>query len=143
MLRNTIKKTLTLIRHPIMSYYFMKQKCKMFSIGPRLNARRLQHLTVGNNINIGSDARLLFIDEYAGQKYQPGLIIGSNVDIGNRFSALSAATITIGDGCLIASDVLITSENHGINPEGGGGTWLSHWLLHQLLLEEDAGLVRK
>ena len=93
----------------------------MFSIGPRLNARRLQHLTVGNNINIGSDARLLFIDEYAGQKYQPGLIIGSNVDIGNRFSALSAATITIGDGCLIASDVLITSENHGINPEGGGG----------------------
>ncbi len=43
--------------------------------------------------------------------------MGSNITIGNRFTALSAAPINIGDNCLIASDVMITSENHGLNPE--------------------------
>ncbi len=52
-------------------------------------------------------------------KYIPKTDIGSNISIGNRFSILSAASVQIADYCLIASDVLITSENHGINPEEG------------------------
>lgn len=52
---------------------------------------------------------------------------------------MCAAPITIGDSALIASDVFITSENHGVNPESNlsyakqpltakpvviGGVWL-------------------
>lgn len=72
---------------------------------------------MNNNISIGNDARFLFVNEYYGKTYNPKIEIGSNVSIGNRFSALSAAPIIINDNCLIASDVLITSENHGMNPE--------------------------
>ena len=45
--------------------------------------------------------------------------IGNNCYIGFCFSALASveANIEIGDNVLFASNVLVTNENHGINPE--------------------------
>lgn len=52
-----------------------------------------------------------------GGYYEPGIIIGNNVYIAYHFTTMAAASIIIGDNSLIASGVVITSENHGTNPE--------------------------
>ena len=57
---------------------------------------------------------LVFADIDIGQ---PSVEIGDKVSIEQRFSLLSGAPITIGSNTIIASDVLITSQNHGIDPE--------------------------
>lgn len=47
----------------------------------------------------------------------PNLIMGNNVIIGYNFSALVADVVEIGADTILASNILITSENHGMNPE--------------------------
>lgn len=63
------------------------------------------------------NAHLLFVNHYAGVDYNPFVTIGNEVFIGHNFSLQAAAPITIMNNVLIASNVFITSENHGINPE--------------------------
>lgn len=43
--------------------------------------------------------------------------IGKGCYICKNFSLLNASRVELGDNVLIASDVLITSENHSVNPE--------------------------
>ncbi|RHU44989.1 acyltransferase [Clostridium sp. TF11-13AC] len=112
-----IKQIISFVRHPILMIYIWKTGSKNVTIGSRISIRRVNCLQLGNKIDIGNDARFLFIKEYHGKTYDPSIKIGNNVSIRNRFSALSAEPIIISDNVLIASDVLITSENHGINPE--------------------------
>lgn len=117
LLKKMIKKIISFIRHPILSLYLHCRGSKNVIIGARTIIRRIHYLYFGNEISIGNDARFLFVPNYCDIKYDPKLVIGNNVSIGNRFSALSAAPIYIGSNSLIASDVLITSENHGSNIE--------------------------
>lgn len=119
-IKKMIKTALTCIRHPIVSIKLISGGCYDFYIGPQMTINGgsgLDTLHCKNNLYIGSGARLLFVKEYSGKVYCPEIRIGENVCIENRFSALSAAPIVIGDNCLFASDVLITSENHGMNVE--------------------------
>ena len=48
---------------------------------------------------------------------KPSLRIGNGCFFGYRLCILVGADIAIGDNVLVASDVTITSENHGMNPE--------------------------
>lgn len=48
---------------------------------------------------------------------QPTLKIGSGSRIEKNFTALVADELTIGENTLIASNVFISTENHGMNPE--------------------------
>lgn len=115
-MKRIIKKIITYLNHPIVGIYLRLSGCKTFYLAPQMQINRIGKLKVGDNFQLGRSARFLFVDEYYGGKYTPSITIGKNVSIGNRFSALSAASIKIDDNCLIASDVLITSENHGIDP---------------------------
>lgn len=56
-----------------------------------------------------------FIEHNSGRDVT--ISIGKNCYIGTNFSILNASNVTIGDNVLIASYVLITSENHSIDPE--------------------------
>jgi len=117
-IKRIIKNGLTLIYHPLLSVSLMLEGTKNFYISPRTIVSHLKLLKIGDNFTMGRDSRFLFVKEYHGGKYIPKAVIGKSVTIGNRFSLLSAALIEIGDECLIASDVLITSENHGMEVEG-------------------------
>lgn len=112
-----VKQILTWIIHPVVSTRLLISGARNFSIKPQMTINKMKYLKVGNDVHIGRNSRFLFVEEYYGGHYNPGLRIGNHVSIGNRFSALSGANIEIEDDCLIASDVLITSENHGMNPE--------------------------
>ena len=46
-----------------------------------------------------------------------GIYIGNNCYLGFGLSLLNASKITIGNSVLMASNILISSENHGMNPE--------------------------
>lgn len=116
-MRNVIKYMLSFLFHPIVATYLFFTGGRKVFIKPRMAINKLKYLSVGSDVQIGSDSRFLFVKEYHGGHYTPQTTIGNHVSIGNRFSALSAAPIVIGDNCLIASDVLITSESHGTDPE--------------------------
>ena len=48
---------------------------------------------------------------------RPRISIGNNCYICYYFTILNASNVTIGDDVLIASHVMISSENHGMDPE--------------------------
>lgn len=116
-MKKIAKSILTFIYHPIVTICFLKKGIKRFVIGSRIQINSFKYLSISEGLNLGKDSRFMFVSEYHGGKYNPLLKIGKNVCIGNRFTILCAEPIIIEDNCLLASDVLITSENHGINPE--------------------------
>lgn len=96
---------------------FVKNSCKTFVIMPQMTINNMRKLKVGDKFYLGRNSRFLMVTVYKGTSYSPFVKIGNNVSIGNRFTALSAAPIVVEDDCLLASDILITSENHGLDPE--------------------------
>lgn len=73
-----------------------------------------KHISLSKNSVIFSYSR---IDAYVPREKRraPLFFIGENVLVGYFFSALLAGEIHIGDDTMIASNVLITTENHGID----------------------------
>ncbi|CZQ95756.1 acyltransferase [Trichococcus ilyis] len=116
-IKRIIKNLLTLFRYPILSVILKRKGAKNLYIGLGITINDFSRISVGKNVYIGHDARCLIVKNYHGGVYNPFIKIGNNVSIGNRCSFLSAAPIVIKDNNLIASDVMITSENHGMDPE--------------------------
>ena len=75
-----------------------------------------KHIEIGDRVNICKGARLECYDNYAGQKYFPKFIIGSGTWIGFNFTCLCTDLCEIGKDVLIASNVFLSTENHGIDP---------------------------
>lgn len=116
-IKTVIKNCITALRHPYLYVLNYFKGARNIYIGPRTTIKDPNLLILKSNVYIGHDSRFLMVKSYHGGSYEPKITIESGVSIGNRFSALSAAPITIKENTLIASDVLITSENHGIDPE--------------------------
>lgn len=112
-MKKIIKNLYMLILHPILFFRFtIKSKSKNFCVKQRSNIKNVNCLEVGMNVNIGTDVRINFFD----QSNKNHLFIGDNVYICNRNSFIVGGNISIGGNTIIASDVAIISENHGINP---------------------------
>ncbi len=72
-------------------------------------------ISISDHSVIKSNSR---IQNYLGYYFDEAEIqIGRWCYIGAHFSILNASKVTVGDNVLIASYVLITSENHTANPE--------------------------
>lgn len=113
--KRNVKLMLTFLYHP---FLFAKiGLSKNLILGKKIRINTTKYLNIGKNVTICNNARLLFVDEYKGGKYEPYVNIGNNVFITFNFTLMAAAPITIHDHVLIASDVMISSENHGMNPE--------------------------
>lgn len=82
---------------------------------PFLQLSGCENIKIGNNTTILAHSRL----SVYGKSKRANITIGNNCYIGFGFSALasSKANIVIGDDVLFASNVLVTNENHGIDPE--------------------------
>lgn len=116
-MKSLIKSLATFLWHPVVSLHLIFKKTKRFTIMPQMTINDLSGLYVGDGLYLGRNSRFLIVSSYRGVNYSSSIKIGNNVTIGNRFTALSAAPIVIEDDCLLASDILITSENHGTDPE--------------------------
>lgn len=113
--KRNVKLILTFLYHPILSIRIGGGKNLVLGRIIRINTTK--YLDVGKNVTICNNARLLFVDEYKGGCYEPNVTIGDNVFITFNFTLMAAAPIIIHDHVLIASDVMISSENHGMDPE--------------------------
>lgn len=116
-MKSLLKLFATFIWHPVISIRLLFAGTRNFTILPQMTINDLNKIKVGNHFYLGRNSRFLLVSNYKGTIYNPKIIIGNNISIGNRFTALSAAPINIDDDCLLASDILITSENHGMDPE--------------------------
>lgn len=115
---NKIKTIYKFIEKHIKLYKF-KRRCKKNNsvvIKPLiLNNTKYMHL--GKKVRIKEGARIECYDKFADKILLPELSIEDNVIIEYNFSCLVADKVRIGKNTILASNVLITSENHGINPE--------------------------
>lgn len=94
-------------------------------------------ISIGNNVKILDNARISIYDN---EEDKIVIQIDDGCYIGYNFSILAKAKVHIENNVLIASNVLISSENHGIDPESdlyymkqslegkdvriGEGTWI-------------------
>ena len=62
------------------------QGTKSLDLLPRISINNLHYIKCGTKLFLGSDSRILFLDEYYGKKYY------SSFEIGNRFSTLCVKT---------------------------------------------------
>lgn len=58
------------------------------------------------------------VEEYAGVRLQPKIVIGNGVYIGRYVYLTAMREITIGDGCVLSEHVYITDLMHGVQPGG-------------------------
>ncbi|WP_295794828.1 acyltransferase [Mucilaginibacter sp.] len=72
-----------------------------------------KYITIGNNFSTRARLRIEAWDEYQGDKYQPKIKIGDNVNINFDCHIGAINYIEIGDNVLIGSKVLITDHSHG------------------------------
>lgn len=100
----------------------IKTKNKFYEFGlnstilkPYLQLSGYKNIKIGYNTTILTNSRL----SVYGNSNDINIQIGNDCYIDFGFSALasSQAKIIIGDNVLFASNVLVTNENHGINPE--------------------------
>ena len=87
------------------------------TINDPLSVLLAKHIHVGNNTLIRAHARLDCWESYEGVKHEPKLVIGDNVNIGFYFSVHCTDRVHIGNNVLISSFVLLTTQNHGMDPE--------------------------
>ena len=74
----------------------------------------VKDIYIGNRTTIHAYSRM---QNYYEGGNNPSIHIGNHCYIGYYFSILNASNVTLGNDVLIASHVLISSENHGVNPE--------------------------
>jgi len=67
---------------------------------------------IGDRVRILKNARLDCITSWMGDNFQPSLVVGSNVNIGQNFFVSCASDIFIDDGVLISDNVAIVDTNH-------------------------------
>jgi lipopolysaccharide O-acetyltransferase len=110
--KKILKKIYMCIRHPIFSFKFKALRRNIVMIGKQY-INKNKYLSISENVRIGKNAR---IDFYKQNSADPKIHIGNDVYIGDYLTILCAESIYIEDEVLIASHVLITDENHGIDP---------------------------
>ena len=77
-----------------------------------------KNISIGENFRCRHHLRLEALTEYGNQIFNPTISIGDNVTIESNFHAGAINRISIGNGVLIASNVLITDHSHGdFSPE--------------------------
>jgi acetyltransferase-like isoleucine patch superfamily enzyme len=79
---------------------------------PRLAG--LRHMRIGSNLSAGDNLWLEAVTSFAGVNFQPLLSIGEGVSLSNSVHIACTNQVTIGDGMLSGSHVIITDHSHGI-----------------------------
>ena len=84
---------------------------------PFLQLSGIENISIGEDTTILSGCRLCVYGK--GEQNQVVMRIGNRCYLGYNLSVLgsSSGTIRIGDDVLLASNVLVTNENHGMDPE--------------------------
>mgnify|MGYP004641149393 FL=1 len=116
-MKSLIKAIYMHIVHACYYIRFSKIGRKCF-IGRRARINQCKYISMGDQCRIGNDCRISVYKEFGGKVNTPELIFGDRVYMGDHISILCADKILIKDDVLMASYIMITSENHGMDVEG-------------------------
>lgn len=86
-------------------------------------------ISIGERTFIQHHAWLSATTSYAGESYQPEIVIGNDVYIGDFSSIIAINRVTIEDGCVLSNYVYISDSAHGIDPAKGS-------IMHQKLFSK-------
>lgn len=78
----------------------------------------MQHIEIGSGVTILHGAWLVAIKEYAGQKFNPAILIGDNTYIGHHVTISCANSVIIGRDVTFGDNVFIADNAHsyeGVN----------------------------
>ncbi|ADY12215.1 acyltransferase [Sphaerochaeta globosa] len=107
-MRELLKWFYMIFFHPIL---LLDNPRKSLLVRRHSDIRYHKKIVFGQNNRLGEHLRINFYNSNA------RLVFGNNVYIGNRNSFLLGGSISIGNNTILASDILITSQNHGMDPE--------------------------
>ena len=83
-------------------------------IGKHPSLAGLAHIRIGNGFSAGNGLWLEAVTVFAGTRYEPLLTIGANVNLSDYVHVACTNRVTIGDGLLSGSRVVISDHSHGI-----------------------------
>ena len=82
-------------------------------LGGRPRLLGLRHLRIGHNLNAGNDLWLEAVTAFAGETFDPLLQLGDDCNLSDGVHIACTQRVTIGDGLLCGSHVLISDHSHG------------------------------
>ena len=88
-------------------------------VGKQTLIKHRGNLHIGNNVRIGNRFELHCYPEFAGVQYEPKVVIEDGCYLVDRIKILCNDTVTIRKNALLASDIFITTENHGMDIASG------------------------
>lgn len=115
----------------LLNYGIFNQQTKYLNI---------EYIKIGRNVRIKKNARIECYKSFGGNVLKPRFILEDGVIIGPNFTGLIADDVVIKKDTILAGNVTLVSENHGIDPESdipyhaqplntapihiGGGCWI-------------------
>lgn len=87
------------------------------TLGKPYRVLHAKFVQIGKNVKIKKDSRIECISSFHGCHYAPEIIFEDGVIIGYNCTFFSTARLRIGKDTILAGGCLITTENHGIDPE--------------------------
>lgn len=106
------------IKYKLSEFAFRRKVAKMGGFAGRpLALINPQNIIVGRNVRIKNGYRIECYENFYNQNFSPKLILDDGVIINYGFTAFVACSLRIGKDSILAGNVTIITENHGMNPE--------------------------
>ncbi|MEZ7527681.1 acyltransferase [Cloacibacterium normanense] len=90
-----------------------KKRGEFFNVGKDYKILNPQFIELGERFYASHRFRIEAISDYEGQKFEPHVIIGDNVNFNTDIHIGCIDKIEIGNNCLFASRIYITDHDHG------------------------------
>ena len=117
-LRQKLKTVYSVFHNPKLRW-FNRRIGKNVFIGKHSFVNKRIFLTVSNNVRIGDNLEIRFFPDFSGEKFPCSIVIEENCYLGNNIRLLCNDSLVIRKNALMASNIMITTENHGVDPEIG------------------------
>lgn len=102
------------IRNEISTRLILRQwRLRNIYIGSRSIIRGQAKISIGENFYAKDMLWLDAVMRYGGEIFSPMITIGKDVSISRNVHIAAISQVTIGDGVMIGSNVLITDHSHG------------------------------
>jgi acetyltransferase-like isoleucine patch superfamily enzyme len=83
-----------------------------FLVIPTGIIRKYSCITLGKNTRILYNARIDLLDTWNGERFNPNVVIGDNVNSGQNLFISCAGKIKVGNGVLISDNVALVDNDH-------------------------------
>lgn len=113
-MKNSARKFLKYIYKLKAKKYFRKFKSK---IGKIVSIKNFDCILLEDNVFVNDYCKIDVIKNFAGNSFDPKIIIEKNVIIGSFFVTYVTDKLKIGSETILAHNVTILTENHGMNTE--------------------------